>query len=183
MIALGLRSRSLCSDVVAGNSSANTPHSRIRLAISCEYWPPKSRTSTSSTACASAAGIPSAGTTCSVIRYGNSRGNRGPSIRAHANRLLVLELLALAHQRRRDHHLGPLEGADVLVAAGGHRGFQRPHQVEGAVVLLGRAEHDLLHRPVLLGRDAGAARQRGMEGRHPPVEAPTGSLFGARQGR
>ncbi len=97
--------------------------------------------------------------------------------------LLVLELLALAHQRRGDHHLGPLEGADVLVATGGHRGFQRPHQVEGAVVLLRRAEQDLLHRPVLLGRDAGAARQRGMEGRHPPVEAATGCLLGAGEGR
>src|SRR4029077_11692141 len=37
----------------AGSNSANTPHSRIRLAINCEYWPPKSRTRTSSTACAS----------------------------------------------------------------------------------------------------------------------------------
>ena len=29
----------------AGSSSENTPHSRTRRAISCEYWPPKSRTS------------------------------------------------------------------------------------------------------------------------------------------
>src|SRR3954470_1761109 len=31
-----------------GSNSENTPHSRTRLAISCEYCPPKSRTSTSS---------------------------------------------------------------------------------------------------------------------------------------
>ena len=38
------------SGVSLGRSSANTPHSRIRRAISCEYCPPKSRTSTSSRA-------------------------------------------------------------------------------------------------------------------------------------
>ena len=38
------------SGVSLGSSSAKTPHSRIRRAISCEYWPPKSRTSTSSRA-------------------------------------------------------------------------------------------------------------------------------------
>ena len=37
--------RSRC---VIGSSSAKTPHSRMRRAINCEYWPPKSRTSTSS---------------------------------------------------------------------------------------------------------------------------------------
>ena len=31
-----------------GSSSEKTPHSRIRRAISCEYWPPKSSTRTSS---------------------------------------------------------------------------------------------------------------------------------------
>ena len=36
--------------VSCGSSSAKTPHSRIRRAISCEYCPPKSRTSTSSRA-------------------------------------------------------------------------------------------------------------------------------------
>ena len=33
-----------------GSSSLKTPHSRMRRAISCEYWPPKSRTRTSSVA-------------------------------------------------------------------------------------------------------------------------------------
>ena len=82
-------------------------------------------------------------------RYGYPGRDRGPPVGAHADGLLVLELLALGLQRRRDHHLGPLEGADVLVSAGRHRGLERTHQVEGAVVLLGRAEQDLLQRPVL----------------------------------
>ncbi|HEX6752679.1 MAG TPA: hypothetical protein VF093_03730 [Solirubrobacterales bacterium] len=43
----------VATGVLDGKSSANTPHSRIRLAINCEYCPPKSRTSTSSTACTS----------------------------------------------------------------------------------------------------------------------------------
>src|SRR4051794_145112 len=192
----GFRSRIFSTGVEAGSISAKTPHSRIRRAINCEYWPPKSRTRTSSTAPPaggddredspdresprSETGPAGRSTSAPlVIRYGDSRSHSGPPVRAHPHRLLVLQLLPLAHQRRRDHHLGPLEGADVLVAAGGHRGFQRPHQVEGAVVLLGRAEEDLLQRPVLLGGDAGAARQRGMEGRHPPVEAATRGLLGA----
>ena len=44
--ARGSRSRS----VSCGSSSEKTPHSRIRRAISCEYWPPKSSTRTSSCA-------------------------------------------------------------------------------------------------------------------------------------
>src|SRR5687767_11817165 len=55
------------------------------------------------------------------------------AVRPHANRLRALELLALGLERRRDHHLGPLEVANVLVAARGHRGPKRSHQVEGAV--------------------------------------------------
>src|SRR3954449_6855711 len=134
------------SGTVWGSSSAKTPHSRIRRAISCEYWPPKSRTSTSSEAWAGAVEAPA-----SVVGDSNTGRDRCAPVGAHPHRLLVLQLLALAHQGRRDHHLGPLEGADVLVATGGHRGLQRPHQVEGAVVLLSRAEQDFLQRPVLLG--------------------------------
>src|SRR5204862_2876412 len=120
---------------------------RIRRAINCEYCPPKSRTRTSS-----AAG--------SVIRDGDSRGDGRAAVRAHADRLVALELLALGLERGGNHHLRPLEVADVLVAAGGHRGAERPDQVERAVVLLGGAEQDLLERAVLNGRDAGSPRQR-----------------------
>jgi hypothetical protein len=53
----GSRRRTSSGGTVCGSSSLKTPHSRTRRAMSCEYWPPKSRTSTSScrTAPASAA--------------------------------------------------------------------------------------------------------------------------------
>src|SRR5829696_1539867 len=111
--ALGLRSRIESTEAIAGSSSEKTPHSRMRRAMSWEYWPPKSRTSTSSEAWAGAIGAPA-----SVVGDSNTGGDRRAPVGAHADRLLVLELLALAHQRRCDHHLSPLEGADVLVAAG-----------------------------------------------------------------
>src|SRR3954453_17775303 len=172
--------------VVCGSSSAKTPHSRIRRAISCEYWPPKSRTRTSSWA-GSGAGArispptPEAAVARpSVIADGYRLGDDGAAVPAHPHRLLVLEPLALGLERRRDHHLGPLEVADVLVAGRRHRGAKGADQVEGAVVLVGRAEQDLLEAPVLLGRDPRPARKRWMKRRHPPVEAAAGSLGRAR---
>src|SRR5262245_64422553 len=48
----GARLRTSPAPTWCGSSSLNTPHSRTRRAISCEYWPPKSRTSTSSVAAA-----------------------------------------------------------------------------------------------------------------------------------
>src|SRR3954471_13020210 len=185
-----------------GSSSLKTPHSRIRRAISWEYWPPKSRTSTSSVAwdgvvpstsrsSGSAPGTLRSGTwtrawvsseaalAASVIADGDPYRHLGASIGAHPDRLLALELLALRHQGRRDHHLGAVELGDVGVAGGRHRGAQGAHQVEGAVVLPGGAEEDLLERAVLVSGHAGAARQGWMEGRHAPVEAPARSLLGA----
>ncbi len=44
------------TETSCGRSSLNTPHSRTRRAISWEYWPPKSRTSTSSVVAAVPAG-------------------------------------------------------------------------------------------------------------------------------
>src|ERR671919_1099675 len=109
-----------------GSSSANTPHSRMRRAISCEYCPPKSRTRTSSVTGSDRAGAGRTSSsasaegarTRSVIRDGYPCGHGGAAVRAHADRLLALKLLALALQRGRHHHLGALEVADVLVAAG-----------------------------------------------------------------
>ena len=75
------------------------------------------------------------------------------------------------------------KAGDVLVAAGGHRGAQAAHQVEGAVVLVRRAEQDLLERAVLGRLHARAARKRRMEGRHPPVVAVPGRLVGAGERR
>src|SRR5215813_13568147 len=149
-----------------GSSSLKTPHSRIRRAISCEYWPPKSRTRTSSDAVAGADletstssgsdpgtvrsgtrtrdGWSEAAEAASVIRDSDSDFDRSPAIRAHAHGLLALELLALGHQRWGDHHLGPVELRDVGVAGGRHGGPQGSYQVEGAVVLLGGSHEDLL---------------------------------------
>src|SRR3954467_6463395 len=99
---------------VCGRSSLKNPHSRTRRAISCEYWPPKSRTSTSSERVAAA---PAAGGR-GVVRASATRGllpderRRGPAAAvvgyrlghgcrhgraggAHADRLVALELLAL----------------------------------------------------------------------------------------
>src|SRR3954465_13875872 len=161
--------------IVCGSSSLNTPHSRTRRAISCEYWPPKSRTRTSSERIASA---PAAGGRGAVrvsatrgllpderrrchaatvvrdrVRHG-CRSSRGRG--AHADRLVALELLALGLERRRDHDLRAVERGDVLVAAGGHRRAQRAHQVERAVVLVGGPHEDLLERAVLRGLHARA---------------------------
>src|SRR3954447_24830748 len=213
--------------IVCGSSSLKTPHSRTRRAISWEYWPPKSRTSTSSerVASAPAAGGPgvvrASGTrtqgrwlrrasspstqgtdraaahprprtpecdalqppvllpderrrshAAAVIRHGlRLRRRSGRGRRAHADRLVALELLALCLERGRDHDLRAVERGDVLVAAGGHGRAQRAHQVERAVVLVSRAEQDLLERSVLRGLHPRAARERRVERGHAPVEA------------
>src|SRR3954471_4868422 len=46
MIACGLRARIASGEIVWPTSSEYTRHSRTRRAISCAYWPPKSRTRT-----------------------------------------------------------------------------------------------------------------------------------------
>src|SRR5437764_14905346 len=100
--------------------------------------------------------------------------------RAHADALLALKLLALGLECRRDRQLGAVELGDVAVAAGRHRGAQGTHQVEGPVVLPRGALDDLLERAILSGGDACAARQRRVEGRHPPVVAVARRLVCAR---
>src|SRR3954469_23553205 len=142
--------------IVCGSSSLNTPHSRTRRAMSWEYWPPKSRTSTSSERVAPAAAAGSRGVTsvsakrrllpderrlgdrAAVLDHvvGRRRRRGGRAARAHADRLVALELLALGLERRRDHDLRAVEGRDVLVAARGHGRAQAAHQVERAVVLV-----------------------------------------------
>src|SRR3954453_7235718 len=102
----------------------------------------------------------------------------GSAAGAHADALVALERLALRLQRGGDHELGPVELGDVLVATGGHRGAQAAHEVERAVVLAGGAGDDLLERPVLGRRHAGATGQRRVEGRHAPVEAVPRGLVG-----
>src|SRR5690349_13887383 len=153
-----------------GSSSENTPHSRTRRAISCEYCPPKSRTTTSSVAVSrspsgrartapgtSSLRNPAPGPSCkpdpsepdSVARpvsVGGDTDRRG--FCAHADALLALQMLALGLERRRHRELRAVELGDIAVAAGRHRGLQRAHQVERAVVLAGRALDDLLERTV-----------------------------------
>src|SRR6185503_7660758 len=141
--------------VSCGRSSAKTPHSRTRRAISCEYWPPKSSTRTSSCATARSSASSSTGWSAAtaepapaVCRSVCDKRHRSAA-RRHPDLLLALELLALRLQRRGHHQLGPVELRDVLVAAGRHRGPQRAHQVERAVVLAGGTGDDLLQRAVL----------------------------------
>src|SRR6185312_11597427 len=131
----GARRRTSSTPTWCGSSSLNTPHSRTRRAISCEYWPPKSRTSTSS--CATARSSASSSTGCAATTGSVCDKRHRSAAGRHADLLLALELLALRLQRRGDHQLGPVELRDVLVAAGGHRGLQRAHEVERAVVLAG----------------------------------------------
>src|SRR2546430_5080434 len=172
----GRRRSSSSSSTSCGSSSENTPHSRIRLAISCEYCPPKSRPRTSSVV-ACFGGTATEGVAAELlIQLVDRRGDLGLAVRAHADVLLALELLALALERGRDHHLGPVEGRDVLVTAGRHRGAERAEEVEGAVVLGCGPEEDLLERSILDGRDPRAPRQRRVERRHSPVVAVAGSL-------
>src|SRR6185503_20968772 len=116
--------------VSCGRSSAKTPHSRTRRAISCEYWPPKSSTSTSSCATARSRASSSTGWSaataepCPAICTSVCDKRHRSAARRHPDLLLTLELLALGLQRRRDQQLGPVELGDVLVSAGRHRGPQ-----------------------------------------------------------
>src|SRR3954449_7694523 len=208
----GPRARTSSTPTWCGSSSENTPHSRTRRAMSWEYCPPKSRTTTSSTARGARTSVAFSSTTCGAARDavtsasvtaprdrggprsaacgqprrwlpGSSRPRRlrlgvlglrvrcgGRATRAHPDLLRALQLLALGLQRRRDHQLRAVELRDVAVAARRHRRPQAAHEVERAVVLVGRTGEDLLQRAVLHGLHTRAARERGVEGRHAPVE-------------
>src|SRR4051812_44288392 len=139
---LGRRLRTSSTPTWCGSSSLNTPHSRTRRAISCEYWPPKSRTRTSSCATARSSASSETGWSATTPEPGPRETRSSPAAvatasvsvrdkrhrsaaRGHPDRLLALQLLALGLQRRRDHQLCPVELGDVLVAAGRHRGLQR----------------------------------------------------------
>src|SRR3954452_23137804 len=144
----GARAAGSAAGMVGGTISEETTSSRTRRAISWAYWAPKSTTRTVS---------------CST----------GPSV-THAHVLGPLEGLALRLESRGHHDLGHLELLQRLVAARGHRRAQRPEQVHAAVVVVGRADQDLLQRTPDGRADAGAARQRRVERGHAPVEALAG---------
>src|SRR5689334_15867290 len=104
-----------------GSSSEKTPHSRMRRAISWEYCPPKSSTRTSSVVVRAGGASTEGVAALLLIQLVDRRCDLGLAVRAHADVLLALELLALTLECGRDHHLGAVEGRDVLVAAGRHR--------------------------------------------------------------
>src|SRR5215213_7907535 len=104
-----------------GNSSEKTPHSRIRRAISWEYWPPKSSTSTSSTVAGRSPGRSAVTAELLLIQLFDRRQDRGTPVRPHADVLVPLKLLALGLQSGGDHHLGAVERRNVLVSARRHR--------------------------------------------------------------
>src|SRR6185436_6460004 len=105
----GLRRATSAAPTWCRRSSEKTPHSRTRRAISCEYWPPKSSTNTSSVATGRVAGAEDEVVAASLIQLVDRRCDLGLAVRPHADVLLALELLALALQRRRDHHLGAMK--------------------------------------------------------------------------
>src|SRR5947208_7273788 len=146
MIPFGRRASISSNGIVRGTISEYTCASRTRRAISCAYCAPKSTTSTVSNGGASTL-----------------------ALATHADALAALEALALGLQRGGHHDLGLLELLDRLVAGGGHRRAQGAEEVESAVVLVGRADEDLLERAPLTGMHARPAGQVGMERRHPPV--------------
>src|SRR5438477_3730312 len=183
-IPLGFRSRSRSSGTSCASSSEKTPHSRMRRAISCEYCPPKSRTRTSSVATGRSSTTAADEVVARLlIQLAHRRGNLGLAVRAHAHMLLALKLLALTLKRGGDHHLCAVERRNVLVAARRHRGPERAEQVEAAVVLVRRAEEDLLKTAVLKRRHSRSPRQRGMERCHAPMEAAAGRLVCASERR
>src|SRR6266511_6303396 len=105
--ASGLRARMRSTGTSWATSSEYTRHSRTRLAISWEYWPPRSttRTGRSSAACS-----------------GTGSGTTSPiALTCHPDLLCLLELLALRFDRRGEHELSLLDIVYRLVTAGGHR--------------------------------------------------------------
>src|ERR671911_174444 len=161
MIPFGRRASISDSGIVRGTISEYTCASRTRRAISCAYCAPKSTTSTVSNwdgSTATSRCVP--GPTYCWSSYASA---------AHADALAALEALALGLQRGAHHDLGLLKLLDRLVAGGGHGCAQGAEEVEGAVVLVGGADEDLVERAPLTGVHARPAGQVGMERRHPPV--------------
>src|ERR687885_2417519 len=127
--------------------------------MSWAYWAPKSTTRMVSKAASKSA------VTVSATEVGSAPRRR------HAHALGALHGLALGLEGGRHHHLRLLELLDGGVAACGHRGAQGAEEVEPPVVLVGRPREDLAQGAPRGGVHAGAAGQRGVERRHPPVEA------------
>src|SRR3954463_16113299 len=128
MIACGLRARIASGEIVWPTSSEYTRHSRTRRAISCAYWPPKSRTSTGrSSATGNSTTFASSETDGSaaivrrlfrdrhVVRMRLSETGARDSDEARLLHVLDRRGAAVAHGRR--------EAADELVGDRAHRAF------------------------------------------------------------
>src|SRR5437773_2249842 len=98
----------------------------------------------------------------------------GPLLRAHP--LRRLQGLALGLDGRGDDDLRLLELLDRGVSRGGHRGPKGPEQVQGAVVLVGRADEDLLQAADPLGGDPSPTGKIGVERGHAPMETSAWGL-------
>src|ERR671923_1487652 len=111
--AFGRRRVTSSSGTWCGRSSLKTPHSRTRRAISCEYWPPKSRTRTSSVAEALPASTPGreVAAACAIRLLADER-------RVSRRRGLLAGPVAAHHAVRRRRCLGGGDGAhaDRLVS-------------------------------------------------------------------
>src|SRR3982074_1687744 len=148
----------------------------MRLVISCEVWEPKSRTSTTSrrgptaatgAASPSAKAVPLSPSSCRLLPEASF---------AHPHRLAPLKDLALAGDRRRDHHFDALKLAKVGRAADTEGAAQRTSEVLGAIVHPRRPAEDLGQSGLDAYLDAGSPRQVGIRGGHAPVEATGGRL-------
>src|SRR5881227_2182586 len=103
MSAYGLRARTAAGEIVCPTSSEYTRHSRTRRAISCEYWPPRSTTSTGRS---------------SAVGGGRGSGTTSAPIVRRLLRDRYVVDMALAETRRCDlHEPGGLEIGDRRGAA------------------------------------------------------------------
>src|SRR5262245_2938697 len=128
----------------------------MRRAMSCVYWPPKSRMAMRSMS-PLALSHPPAGALSPESGPAASAEQTGLARRAQL--LGALEDLALRLDRRRDDQLGLLQLADVARPDRAHARADRPDQVERAVLGERGPEQDLLERPRHADPDPRAARQ------------------------
>src|SRR6266852_5485618 len=106
MSAYGLRARTASGEMVWPTSSEYTRHSRTRRAINCEYWPPRSTTSTGRSSTAgnwtmfdgSAAIVRRLFRDRDVVRMRLAKPRRGDADEACALHLLQRRRAAVAHR-------------------------------------------------------------------------------------
>src|SRR5262245_28614871 len=164
---------------VHGKISEYTDSSRMRRAMSCVYWPPKSRMAIRSMS-------PLALSHPEDLRSpesGPAASAEQPGLARRAQLLGALEDLALRLDRRRDDQLGLLQLADVAGPDRAHAGADGADEVQRAVLGERGPEQDLLERPGHADADPRAARQVRVRRRHAPVVAAARRLLGARERR